>query len=91
MRGGVPLSDALYKYEEMPNMMIQMIRVGEETGKLAPILKTVSRFYRREVNTAVETLVSLIEPIMIVALGLGVGILLASVLVPIYNIASAGF
>jgi len=91
VRGGVPLSDALYKYEEMPNMMIQMIRVGEETGKLAPILKTVSRFYRREVNTAVETLVSLIEPIMIVALGLGVGILLASVLVPIYNIASAGF
>ena len=91
VRGGVHLSDALYKYEEMPNMMIQMIRVGEETGKLAPILKTVSRFYRREVNTAVETLVSLIEPIMIVALGLGVGILLASVLVPIYNIASAGF
>ncbi len=91
VRGGVPLSDALYKYEEMPNMMIQMIRVGEETGKLAPILKTVARFYRREVNTAVDTLVSLIEPIMIVALGLGVGILLASVLVPIYNIASAGF
>lgn len=91
VRGGVPLSDALYKYEEMPNMMIQMIRVGEETGKLAPILKTVARFYRREVNTAVDTLVSLIEPIMIVALGLGVGILLASVLVPIYNIASSGF
>jgi type IV pilus assembly protein PilC len=90
VRSGVPLSDALYKYEEMPNMMIQMIRVGEETGKLAPILKTVSRFYRREVNTAVDTLVSLIEPVMIVALGLGVGILLASVLVPIYNIASSG-
>ena len=86
VRGGVPLSDALYKYEEMPNMMIQMIRVGEETGKLAPILKTVARFYRREVNTAVDTLVSLIEPIMIVALGLGVGILVAAILLPIYSL-----
>ena len=51
--------------------------------------KTLSKFYEREVLTAVDTLVSLIEPVMIVALGLGVGLLLASVLVPIYNIASA--
>ena len=67
-----------------------MIKVGEETGELGGILKTLSKFYEREVMAAVDTLVSLIEPVMIVALGLGVGGLLASVLMPIYNIASAG-
>ena len=67
--------------------MIQMIKVGEETGELGNILKTLARFYTREVNNAVDTLVDLIEPIMIVSLGLGVGFLLSSVLIPIYNIA----
>jgi type IV pilus assembly protein PilC len=52
------------------------------------ILETMARFYRREVNNAIDTLVSLIEPVMIVVLALGVAILLASVLVPIYNLAS---
>ena len=69
--------------------MIQMIKVGEETGELGNILKTMAKFYQREVNNSVDSIVSLIEPIMIVALGLGVGILLAAVLMPIYNIASS--
>jgi len=78
----------LYKYPEVPSMMIQMIKVGEETGKLGFILDTLSRFYQREVYNAVETLVDLIEPALIVFLGVGVAILLTSVLVPIYNVAS---
>jgi type IV pilus assembly protein PilC len=65
-----------------------MIRVGEETGELGNILKTLSKFYQREVINSVDTLVDLIEPVMIVLLGLGVGFLLASVLIPIYNISS---
>ncbi|MCE9517557.1 type II secretion system F family protein [Candidatus Nomurabacteria bacterium] len=67
--------------------MSQMIRVGEETGSMGNILKTIGKFYNREVNDAVDTMVSLIEPAMIVALGLGVGLLLTSVLMPIYNVA----
>ena len=66
-----------------------MVKVGEETGELGNILKTLSKFYQREVITAVDTLVDLIEPVMIVLLGVGVGILLASVLIPIYNLASS--
>ena len=89
IRGGSNVSDALSKSEEIPNIMIQMIKVGEETGQLGNILKTLSRFYRREVTNAVDTLIDLIEPAMIVLLGAGVGILLASVLIPIYNISSA--
>ena len=69
--------------------MIQMMKVGEETGELGNILKTLAAFYSREVRVAVDALVDVIEPVMIVMLGLGVAILLASVLIPIYNVASA--
>ncbi len=87
VKSGKPVSDALINNKEIPNIMIQMIKVGEETGELGNILKTLSNFYRREVVNAVDTLVDLIEPAMIVLLGLGVGFLLASVLIPIYNIS----
>jgi len=89
VKAGSSVSDALSRNTEIPGIMIQMIKVGEETGELGNILKTMARFYTREVNNAVDTLVDLIEPLMIVLLGLGVGFLLSSVLIPIYNIASA--
>lgn len=87
VKGGSSLSEAFSNHEEIPPIMSGMIHVGEETGSLGSILKTLGRFYSREVNDAVDTLVGLIEPMMIVALGLGVGLLLTSVLMPIYNIA----
>ncbi len=90
VKGGTALSQALSDHPEIPGIMIQMIKVGEESGEVGAILKTLARFYTREVKNAVDTLVGLIEPILIVLLGLGVGLLLASVLIPIYNI-SAGF
>ena len=89
IKGGSSLSDAFSRYEEVPPILTQMVRVGEETGSLASILNTLAKFYKREVDDAVDTLVGLIEPIMIVTLGVGVGLLLVSVLVPIYNIASS--
>jgi type IV pilus assembly protein PilC len=89
VKAGSSLSDALNKHIEIPQIMVQMIKVGEETGALSTILKTLAHFYKREVDEAVDTLIGLIEPIMIVGLGVGVGVLLASVLVPIYNIASS--
>ena len=87
VKSGSSLSDAFSSHPEIPPIMAGMIRVGEETGALGSILKTLGKFYAREVNDAVDTLVSLIEPAMIIALGLGVGLLLTSVLMPIYNIA----
>jgi|TARA_R110000824_G_scaffold401771_1_gene615689 type IV pilus assembly protein PilC len=89
VRGGASISDALSKHEEIPGIMTAMVRVGEETGELGSILQTLAKFYQREVTTAVDTLVDLIEPLMIVLLGLGVGTLLASVLIPIYNVAGS--
>lgn len=89
IRGGSSISDALQPHPEIPGIMIAMIRVGEETGELGNILKTLAKFYQREVTQAVDTLVDLIEPAMIVMLGAGVGFLLAAVMIPIYNISSA--
>jgi type IV pilus assembly protein PilC len=89
VKGGSSISDALGRHPDMPGIMVAMTRVGEETGELGKILMTLAKFYNREVQNAVDTLVGLIEPIMIVALGLGVGVLLAAVLLPIYNLAGA--
>lgn len=88
VKGGSPISEALSKHPEIPLMVVQMIKTGEEAGKLNFMLKTLGRFYKKEVDNAVETLVSLIEPIMIVVLGGAVGILLISILGPIYNITA---
>lgn len=89
VKDGRSFSDAISEYDEIPGVLTQMSKVGEETGKLSEVLKTLSNFYNREVNTAVDTLIGLIEPTMIVVLGLGVGLLLVSVLMPIYNITGS--
>ncbi len=89
VKAGKSFADAISEYPEIPGVLSQMSKVGEETGKLGEILGTLATFYRREVNNAVDTLISLIEPAMIVLLGLGVGVLLASVLLPIYNMTGA--
>ena len=89
VRGGRSFADAIAEYPEIPGVLAQMAKVGEETGNLGSILTTLARFYHREVNNAVDTLIGLIEPAMIVLLGLGVGVLLASVLMPIYNLSTA--
>ena len=88
VKSGLPVSEALRKHPEVPGIVVAMLKIGEETGNTSHVLDTMGKFYRREVNHSVDTLVSLIEPIMIVALALGVAVLLASVLIPIYNIAS---
>jgi type IV pilus assembly protein PilC len=88
VKGGRSFADTLSEFPEIPGVLAQMAKVGEETGNLGEILETLSVFYRREVDTAVDTLISLIEPVMIVLLGLGVGTLLASVLMPIYNLTN---
>ncbi len=89
VKEGSALSLAFSTHPEIPSIVTQMAKIGEETGQLGHILETLAKFYQREVINAVDTLVDLIEPVMIVLLGLGVGFLLASVLIPIYNLSSA--
>ena len=89
VKGGAVLSEAMSGNKEIPGIMLAMLKVGEESGELGKILKTMSRFYGREVTNTIDTIVDLIEPALIVMLGVGVGVLLAAVLIPIYNISSA--
>lgn len=86
---GVELSKALYEEPMIPNILVQMVKIGEETGELGYILKNLSNFYKREVDTAIDSVVALIEPAMIVMLGLGVGFLVSAILLPMYNLSSS--
>ena len=73
----------------IPPTVVQMVAIGERTGRLDTVLVHIARFYQREVDTMTDALVSLIEPALIVFLGIGVGIFVASVLLPIYTLSSA--
>ena len=85
-RGG-SIADVLSKKRDFPPVMIQMIKVGEETGRLDTTLVVMSNFYTREADQIVSNLSSIIEPVLIVILGIGVGILVFSIIIPIYNVA----
>jgi type IV pilus assembly protein PilC len=86
VRGGGSISDALEECSEIPPLVTQMVRVGEASGRLDFILGTIAKFYRREVDSVLENLVALIEPVLIVFLGAGVGLLMAAVLIPLYSL-----
>jgi type IV pilus assembly protein PilC len=88
VRGGGSLSASLSRFKEIPPIVSQMIKIGEETGKLNFILKTLSRFYKREVDNTIETMVNMIEPAMILVLGIFAGLFILSIIVPIYNITA---
>jgi type IV pilus assembly protein PilC len=77
--------------KNIPVAVVQMMKVGEKTAKLDTILERLSVFYREEVNRTVDSLTQLIEPVLIIVLGGGVAFLVASILMPIYNITSGGF
>ena len=85
---GKSVSDSLAGHSEFPNIVIQMIRVGEQTAQLDEILSKMAGFYEREVDGKVATLTTLLEPIIMIVLGVGVGLLVAGILLPIYNLAS---
>lgn len=87
VKTGGTISTVFLQSKEFPPIVAQMIRIGEETGSLATVLISVAKFYNQEVETTTKSLTTLIEPILIVALGIGVGILVIGVLMPIYNIA----
>lgn len=85
---GKTISEALARHREFPPLVTQMVMVGEQTAQLDNILIKLATFYEKEVDTKVGTLSSLLEPIIMLILGLGVGVLVAGVLLPIYNLAS---
>ncbi|MDP6704552.1 MAG: type II secretion system F family protein, partial [archaeon] len=86
VRGGSKISSVLEKYpDEFPPVFTQMVSVGEKSGSLDEVLRNIVDFYQKEVERAIETFLSILEPLLIVVLGLLVGGLMASVLLPLYQ------
>lgn len=85
---GFPLSEPLESSKLFPPILGQMVTVGEQTGKLGDSLLKLSRYFETEAESAVRTLTTMIEPLIMVVLGLGVGFLVMAVLLPIYSLTS---
>jgi type IV pilus assembly protein PilC len=83
--GGLTIAEPLKETGVFPPMVIQMISVGEKTGDLSEMLTKISEFYKEEVDAAVDALTSIIEPIMICFLGIGVGGILIAMYLPIFS------
>ena len=87
---GQTISSVFYQYpDRIPVLVSQMISTGEQTGRLEIVLEKISEFYTREVDSTVNSISELIQPILILILGGGVAFLAISVIMPIYNMTNA--
>lgn len=73
--------------KEFPDMVSQMVSIGEETGKLQQVLQRLTEFYTREINASVANLSTAIEPVIMVVMGLAVGGLVSAIILPMYTLA----
>jgi len=85
---GGPISSVFIESKEIPKMVSQMMSIGEKTGKLDIILGRVTDFYSREINNIVANLMTLMEPLIMVVMGVAVGLMVAAIILPMYNMAS---
>ncbi|MCX6795818.1 MAG: type II secretion system F family protein [Candidatus Falkowbacteria bacterium] len=85
---GRPISSIMEASDRIPKMVPQMMAIGERTGKLDMVLDKVTDFYSREVSNKLNNLSILMEPIIMVVLGVGVAVMVAAVILPMYNMAS---
>lgn len=89
VRQGVPLSEAIERYPDyFPPLVSQMLVVGESTGQLDKMFTRISVFYNREADNVINNIVDLIQPVLMIGVGLMVGLLFASVLLPIYKLTA---
>lgn len=84
---GIPLSTPMQKSENFPMLISQMVSVGEQTGKLDQVLQKVAEYYEGETSNTIKSISTLLEPVILLIVGIGVAILIFAVLLPIYNIA----
>ena len=90
VRQGVLLSQSIAKYPQyFPELIPQMVAVGETTGKIEEMFSRLSGIYTREANQVTSNLVDLIQPVMMIGMGIMVGLLFASILIPIYNLTDS--
>jgi len=87
VRQGKKIASGLSRYNLMPSNVVQMLKSGEDSGALGDVLRDVSDYYARELKTIIKTTVSMIEPIMIVLMGVLVGFIAMSIILPIFKMS----
>jgi type IV pilus assembly protein PilC len=88
VRQGKKIASSLAQYNLMPVSVVQMIRSGEDSGTMGEVLRDVSNYHARELKTTIKTVTSMIEPIMIVLMGILVGFIAMSIILPIFKMSS---
>jgi len=88
VRQGKKIAPSLEKYNLMPQNVVQMIRSGEDSGTLASVLGDVADYYNQELDNVIKAVMSMIEPIMIVFMGIMVGFIAMSIMLPIFQMSS---
>ncbi len=86
---GIDIGDAMEASPLFPPMVIEMVKIGEQTGKLDDSLLKASEYFEREVEESVKVMTTLLEPIIMIILALGVGFLIIAIITPIYNLISS--
>jgi type IV pilus assembly protein PilC len=84
----VPIAQPLIDNEIFPPMVSQMVKIGEETGELEKMLSKIADFYEDEVDAAIQTLTSIIEPVMMILVGMMVGVIVISMYLPMFKMLS---
>ena len=81
----MPIAQPLIENSVFPPMVAQMVKIGEETGVLEKMLSKIADFYEDEVDSAVQSLTSIVEPIMMIGVGIMVGIIIISMYMPMFK------
>lgn len=89
VQSGGTISEVFEKYKEIPPLVSSMLVIGEKTGRTDFMLENIFNFYKAESENSIQNLSQLIEPVLILILGLGVGLLVSAVLLPIYSLVGA--
>jgi type IV pilus assembly protein PilC len=82
---GVPIAQPLIENDIFPPMVSQMVKIGEETGELEKMLSKIADFYEDEVDSAISTLTSIVEPLMMILVGAMVGVIVISMYLPMFK------
>jgi len=88
VRQGKKIASSLSLYNLMPSTVVQMIKSGEDSGTMSEVLRDVANYYARELKTVIKTVTSMIEPVMIVMMGILVGFIAMSIILPIFRMSS---
>jgi len=88
VREGKKIAPSLEKFELLPPDVVQMVRSGEESGTISEVLADISDYYGRQLKAVIKTVTSMIEPVMIVVMGIMVGFIAMSIMLPIFKMSN---